>query len=142
MSREKSSFKSFVLGAIIGAAVGAAATLLYMPQTGKKLRRRIKSKGEELGRKLNKLIEESQSFAEEWKTNLDKLSSGKSSEEESSEEESSEPVAAEKKEVKKSSSELVAEAESSEPAESAEPDKLVREPSPRKRKLPRFFKGI
>ena len=39
---------SLLMGAVIGAAIGVAATLLLAPETGKQTRRRLGRKGEEV----------------------------------------------------------------------------------------------
>ncbi|MBU0708618.1 YtxH domain-containing protein [Patescibacteria group bacterium] len=74
MRNNRSSFKGFLLGTLIGGAVGAAAVLLYMPQTGKKLRHQLKSKGEKFKKDFDKVLQESQKVANNLKASWDKAS--------------------------------------------------------------------
>lgn len=64
MSDRKPSLKTFLLGSLIGLVVGIIATLLYLPQTGKKLRQKIKRSVRKIKSVLSKLIDESESLSE------------------------------------------------------------------------------
>ena len=61
---KRSSFKSFLSGAFVGAAAGATVALLYSPKSGKKLRDDLKKKGEKAKKKLEKALETSQEIAD------------------------------------------------------------------------------
>jgi gas vesicle protein len=48
--------KGFLLGAVIGGAVGAVVALLFAPKSGRELRQDIADKGEELYNKASDLL--------------------------------------------------------------------------------------
>ena len=57
-SRNEESSNSFLLGALIGGVVGAAAAFLLAPKTGKELRVRLSSSAETLKDKTSSLSQE------------------------------------------------------------------------------------
>lgn len=58
MSDQESDFGNFLAGFVIGGLIGAAAALLYAPQTGVETRLQIKDKGIELKGRASESYEE------------------------------------------------------------------------------------
>lgn len=62
MSYKNNSGPSFIVGAIVGGAIGAAVALLFAPDEGKQTRRKVASKGKKLigkaGQKASELKED------------------------------------------------------------------------------------
>ncbi|MEO8447023.1 MAG: YtxH domain-containing protein [bacterium] len=57
MSREKNNSNAFILGILTGGLLGAAAALLYAPQTGKQLRKDINYKKDELLNEASNVVD-------------------------------------------------------------------------------------
>lgn len=49
--------KSFLMGALVGAAAGVVATLFLAPESGEKTRKTLKKKVQKLGKEVNKIQE-------------------------------------------------------------------------------------
>ena len=64
MRDNNSKAKTFLLGALIGGAVGAVTALLFAPKSGKELRRDIVDSTTEMYDKANDLIQESKQKAQ------------------------------------------------------------------------------
>ncbi|MCC5832710.1 MAG: YtxH domain-containing protein [Chlamydiales bacterium] len=55
--RKKSSLKSFALGSIAGGLLGGAATLLFAPKPGKKIRKRLAKTYNRVSKEAHDLME-------------------------------------------------------------------------------------
>ncbi len=62
---EKTGSADFFAGFLVGALVGAAAALLFAPQSGEETRTMIRDKGIELGERADTLSSEARKRAEE-----------------------------------------------------------------------------
>ncbi len=63
MSRQRGSWKSFILGSIIGAVVGILAIILYAPQQTKQWRRKLEKKARRWQKIFQKLLRESEKLS-------------------------------------------------------------------------------
>lgn len=63
--QHRSRTKSFILGSIVGAAVGTLIGLLYAPKKGEEIRRELVRKGEKFKGKARKVLKEAQRTAGE-----------------------------------------------------------------------------
>jgi gas vesicle protein len=63
--KENNSGKSFLLGILVGGAVGAIFALLYAPTSGKRLRKEIVHKKDELVKDANKYLRKAKIQASE-----------------------------------------------------------------------------
>lgn len=74
-------------GLLIGSAIGAALSLLYAPQSGKKLRKDLRKKSRKLRREaeakletaqqeVEELLQETKKKAEQLKTNIERTADG------------------------------------------------------------------
>ncbi|HCN04606.1 MAG TPA: hypothetical protein DIS79_03225, partial [Bacteroidetes bacterium] len=64
-SRENTYAKGFILGAVVGGAVGAVVALLFAPKSGRELRRDIADRGEELYDKAQKYFTKEEERADD-----------------------------------------------------------------------------
>ena len=67
-----SAVPSFIAGAVIGGAVGAAVALLFAPRTGEETRKILKEKAGEVGKDLEKFKKQMGPKFEEMKKHLAK----------------------------------------------------------------------
>ena len=64
-SNASSSIQSFMIGALVGGAVGATVALLYAPKKGARLREDISDTFEDLSSRLSKLVKHAKDSGEE-----------------------------------------------------------------------------
>jgi gas vesicle protein len=64
MSKESERLNGFITGLLIGGVVGSALAMLYTPVTGKKLRRKISNKADDIIDNVNDYIEAGKEKAE------------------------------------------------------------------------------
>jgi len=64
---EKSSFGTFLIGFLSGAAIGAGIALLFAPQSGKETREKIKDVAEDVKDKISDLVGDTKDFLSEQK---------------------------------------------------------------------------
>jgi len=78
MSDERSSFGTFLVGFISGAAIGAGLALLFAPQSGKETREKIKDSADAIKDKIADLVDDTKDFIAEQKRAIsDAVSAGK-----------------------------------------------------------------
>jgi gas vesicle protein len=65
MSKESEKLNGFITGLLIGGVVGSALAMLYTPFTGKKLRKKISSKADDLMEDVNDIVDAGKEKAEE-----------------------------------------------------------------------------
>jgi len=64
---EKSSFGTFLIGFLSGAAIGAGIALLFAPQSGKETREKIKDVADDVKDKISDLVGDTKDFLSEQK---------------------------------------------------------------------------
>ncbi len=64
-SNSSNSIQSFLIGAAVGGAIGAAVALLYAPKKGAKLREDISDTYDDLTSRLNKLLKRAKTSGED-----------------------------------------------------------------------------
>lgn len=75
---EKSSFATFLVGFLSGAAIGAGLALLFAPQSGKETREKIKDTTEAIKDKISDLVDDTKDFiAEQKRAIVDAVTAGK-----------------------------------------------------------------
>ncbi len=75
---EKTSFGTFLIGFLSGAAIGAGIALLFAPQSGKETRDKIKDVAEDVKDKISDLVGDTKDFLSEQKRAIsDAVAAGK-----------------------------------------------------------------
>ncbi len=65
MSKDSEKLNGFITGLLIGGVVGSALAMLYTPFTGKKLRKKISNKADDIVGDVNDLVDAGREKAEE-----------------------------------------------------------------------------
>ena len=65
MSKESDKLNGFITGLLIGGVVGSALAMLYTPFTGKKLRKKISNKTDDIIGDVNDIVDAGKEKAEE-----------------------------------------------------------------------------
>ncbi len=75
---EKSTFGTFLIGFLSGAAIGAGLALLFAPQSGKETRDKIKDMADDVKDKIEDLVVDTKDFLSEQKRAIsDAVAAGK-----------------------------------------------------------------
>lgn len=75
---EKTSFGTFLIGFLSGAAIGAGIALLFAPQSGKETRDKIKDVADDVKDKISDLVGDTKDFLSEQKRVIsDAVAAGK-----------------------------------------------------------------